>query len=631
MKKIKRFLQAFFFTYPEGRKVGRKGTFAAVSDAVKVWCLSVMLGFAFGATPVLAQNGQQGPDANELAQRLAMELPTYWEVASVTITAEVNDGDAIQPRYRQRFHAVVSPRTDLFLPVGEPADQALPIPLFRVRPTFSAKAERTVYGTTRAELAAGTWRIAIALESTVTEMGQPMDLFPLGTIVAGSEEETAAIAAARENILRSAGADVTEKLAEMQQLLQLESTQFRARQREELEALQRQQAEELRRTREEHTSSLEAMKVMFERQRAAGVAELEALQRQSAEEMRRTQQEHASSLEALKGSFERQREAGMTELETVQRQQAEELRRTREEHASGLEAMQVTFERQRTAGAAELDAFQRQQAEELRRTREEHASSLDAMTAAYERRREAIVHEFEQEVAVLRSEIQAAMRLALLENDLAQKRGERAEARARARTADANRLAQDMDALAKSLADGNPTARMATLLSAINGEDELLKHHAIAIALETEDSEIRRTAVAEALAVADPNVRGKGMKVALSSENPAIRFLAVRDLLAERTSLTLRTDEGISLVLGGLKLDRATGGLSGSFSGSGTFGSCGGRDSSFTGSLSISGIEVANNTCSVDLKVEADGNVVGTAVAPAPGRRGTFAVTAKLP
>ena len=628
---MRRFLQAFFSSYPESRKIRHDNTFVAASDVVRMCCLGVMLGFAFGVTPVLAQNGQQGPDASALAQRLAMELPTYWEVASVTITAEVNDGDAVQPRFRQRFHAVVSPRTDLFLPITDPVDRALPISSVRVKPTLSAEAERTLYGTTRADLSAGTWRIAIELESTVGEMGQPMDLFPLGTLVAGSEEERAAIAAAREDVLGSAGAEVERKLADMQQSFQVESTQLRARQRDELEALQRQQAEELRRTREGHASSLETMKATFERQRATGTTELEALQRQQAEEKRRVQQEHASSLESLKGSFERQRGAGAAELETLQRQQAEELRKTREEHASTLDAMRATFERQRAAGAAELEAFQRQQAEELRRTREEHASSLDAMTAAFERRREAIVHEFEQEVAVLRSEIQAAMRLTLLENDLAQKRAERAEARARARTADAERLAQDMDALAKALADGNPTARMATLLTAINGEDELLKNHAIAIALETEDSEIRRTAVTEALALADPSVRGKAMQVALSSENPAIRFLAVRDLLAERTSLTLRTDEGVSLVLGGLKLDRATGGLSGSFSGSGTFGSCGGRDSSFTGSLSISGIEIANNTCSVDLKVEADGNVVGTAVAPVPGSRRTFAVTAKLP
>ena len=632
MTRITNSLQASDFFHPGGRQIVRKDAFVLMCHVFKVFCLGVMFGLAFAVPPVFAQNGQQGPDANALAQRLAMELPTYWEVASVTITAEVNDGDAVQPRFRQRFQAVVSPRTDLFLPITEPVDRALPISWVRVRPSLSAEAERTLYGTTRADLSAGTWRIAIELESTVADMGQPMDLFPLGTLVGGSEEERAAIAAARENVLGSAGAEVERKLADMEQSLQLETTQLRTRQRDELEALQRQQAEELRRTREEHASSLEAMKVMFERQRATGTSELEALQRQQAEEKRKVQQEHASSLESLKGSFERQRGAGLAELETLQRQQAEELRKTREEHASTLDAMRATFERQRAAGAAELEAFQRQQAEESRRTREEHATSLDAMTAAFERRREAIVHEFEQEVAVLRSEIQAAMRLTLLENDLAQKRAERAEARARARTADTERLAKDMDALAKSLADANPTARMAALRTAINGEDEVLKHHAIVVALDAADVEMRRTAATAGLGVADADVRGKATKVALNSDEPAIRVLAVRNLLTDRSSLTLRSDDGHSLVLGNLKLDPETSGLSGDFSGSGEFNRCSGTGvgrQGYTGSVSTSGIEVANSHCAVDLKIEPEGNIVGQAVVNVIRR--SFAVNTKLP
>jgi len=119
------------------------------------WPRGLTVGAVFGvllAAAVLCGPAGAGerPGSDALLQHLGMQLPAYWQVDEVTVTAEVNEGDAIDPQVRQRFQATVSSRDVLYL--SDPATAVLPPPYVRVMQSLEAGARRALYGTTRARL-----------------------------------------------------------------------------------------------------------------------------------------------------------------------------------------------------------------------------------------------------------------------------------------------------------------------------------------------------------------------------------------------------------------------------------------------------------------------------------------------
>ncbi|MCC5860221.1 MAG: hypothetical protein JJT90_18885 [Ectothiorhodospiraceae bacterium] len=460
-------------------------------DFVLASGLAMVLAIVWPGTAVFAQ---EGPDADVLAQHLIMDLPPYWSVQSVSIIAEVNDGDAVDPKIRQRFEAMVSPRADLF--VTAPGDLDLPPPHIRARPTLASGAERVLYGTTRAEMAAGRWRLAIVLENDVSDLGQPLDMFREPAVVQGSEEEQAIITAARDDLLANV------------------------------------------------------------------IAELES-------RMERLQRTHEAEIEEATARHEQQ-----------------------------LAAQQRRFE------------------EELGRIEQEQADSLEAMRAAFERRLALIVQEFEEEAAILRAEAEAAAELTRLEQERAQRRAELAEARAQARASETARLSADMDTVTQGLRDENPVTRHAALLAVVNGDDEMLRNHAIEMMLFSDDTEMRKTAILAGLEAPSASVRSAAIGAALASDDAGLRLLAAIDVLANRSSLSLpQADEsGPVLVVSDIEIDRETGALTAQLSGDGNFSRCapGGTAS---GALTLGGLDLTNERCTLNLSMGVDGAITGVFVA----------------
>ncbi|MEL6236203.1 MAG: hypothetical protein AAFR46_17540, partial [Pseudomonadota bacterium] len=58
---------------------------------------------ALSVSAVAQEAPEPGPDA--LPAAIASALPIGWSVADVEIVAQINDGDAVDPRWRIRFEA----------------------------------------------------------------------------------------------------------------------------------------------------------------------------------------------------------------------------------------------------------------------------------------------------------------------------------------------------------------------------------------------------------------------------------------------------------------------------------------------------------------------------------------------
>ena len=100
----------------------------------------------------------------------------------MSIEASVNDGDAVDPRIRQRFIATVTPVEDLF----ESVDTIGPFTV--LIPVQASGEPQKLYGIASSALQLGRWAVQIRLGNTVEQLGAPEALFEGPTVVAGSDE-----------------------------------------------------------------------------------------------------------------------------------------------------------------------------------------------------------------------------------------------------------------------------------------------------------------------------------------------------------------------------------------------------------------------------------------------------------
>ena len=151
---------------------------------------------------------QEPPGEAEIAATLDAELPAWWSIETVDIQASINDGDAVEPRWRQRFVADASPEEALFAaaPGGETVGP------FRVLIPMRATTEgHRLYGIAQSTLERGEWVTTLALENSVDGLGEPRSLFA-GPVVAAGSEEAERVAASLVNA-RELVNTVTEGLA----------------------------------------------------------------------------------------------------------------------------------------------------------------------------------------------------------------------------------------------------------------------------------------------------------------------------------------------------------------------------------------------------------------------------------
>ena len=138
---------------------------------------------------------QDAPGEAEIASALQVELPPYWSIDSVDVRASLNDGDAVQPRYRQRFVANVTSNEDLF--VQSPRDSYVG-PFAVLTPAGPKGDVRSLYGIAHSTLSLGSWRTEFVMENTVGDWGKPRWTFADPSVVMGTARADRMLAVLRE-------------------------------------------------------------------------------------------------------------------------------------------------------------------------------------------------------------------------------------------------------------------------------------------------------------------------------------------------------------------------------------------------------------------------------------------------
>lgn len=379
---------------------------------------------------------QEAPDGAALSEALAADIPPYWEVLSVDVTATVNDGDAVEPAYRQRFVATVSPRGDLYQMMQMPGETPFGI----VVETVDDEATRQLFGVARSSLSLGQLQTSVEIENPLGALGQPRDLFPVPTLVAGSEEADAKIADI------AAGRQLSVAAMEA-------ATRADARSA----ALEELIAEQTRLVEMEGASTLAAIRERFAREREAveadGAARIAALE---------------ASLETERNRVQTALDAQSTLADTVE---------------SETDAMLTAF---RERLAKQREAIERSGAERLEALRAETDAAIAAVEAEAETR---------QAVAETEAEVAAKRALADARKELEAATVAANEADTAARRADLASRAGEYEVLRDGLASTDVQIRNAAFDRAMETGDTQLTDAAIDLAMKSGDDGLQAKAL----------------------------------------------------------------------------------------------------------------------------------------
>ena len=255
------------------------------------------------------------PSTDAVPTVLEEALPGYWSVHRLVLSEPVDYGNAVEPDWRWRFEAAITPREALYAPVEKLGDVVL------VERTLEPKAsQQSMYGIARATFQAGSWKFELKLENRPFEnQGQPRSFFKARTAVAGSEEERELRGNAHQRFVR----DLEEKHAR-------ERTEAEERYRNELVAAGEAQRQRLAELETEHETALAAWKMELaaraERRREEVAAELELVSIN--QDRMRKATASAEQLSELAATTETTMAGLKTRLETLASQEAETLAAT---------------------------------------------------------------------------------------------------------------------------------------------------------------------------------------------------------------------------------------------------------------------------------------------------------------
>src|SRR3954451_16538089 len=113
--------------------------------------------FAFWILPVGLLMADDQPPPERLRMPVQEAIPAWWSVQDVKVTASVNQGDAVDPKLKQRFEATALPRVQLFAEVQTEIEAVKPFK--RVISTMPAGKPRTIYGVATCTYVAGVWTV----------------------------------------------------------------------------------------------------------------------------------------------------------------------------------------------------------------------------------------------------------------------------------------------------------------------------------------------------------------------------------------------------------------------------------------------------------------------------------------
>ena len=146
--------------------------------------LACCLSFACVGQVSRAASGDTPPDAGKIENFIALTLPGYWKVERLSLTDPVDYGNQVEPEWRWRFEAVITPNEALFVEADRDGDIVL------LEPGLDPESRQTLYGIVVTTFRAGEWSGDIRHENRPFDHGgKPASFFAGRTLVVGSAEE----------------------------------------------------------------------------------------------------------------------------------------------------------------------------------------------------------------------------------------------------------------------------------------------------------------------------------------------------------------------------------------------------------------------------------------------------------
>lgn len=234
------------------------------------------------------------PPSDAVAAAVGGALPAFWRVRTVTVTASVNAGDAVEPNVKQRIEADIEPTTDLY--VEDPKAAGRYATFIGVLPTAAAKSPRKLYAVLTATYRAGQWRLDVRAENGVDDLGKPADLFPRPIVVEGSEDEAKLIDRIKTAAARQAEVQVAILQEDLKAKLQAATANAQQEREIELARLRQQNEKDIAKAKADLSQAQSLVDI--ERQKQTAIADLARSQKETAEKAAAlAAQRHQSDME----------------------------------------------------------------------------------------------------------------------------------------------------------------------------------------------------------------------------------------------------------------------------------------------------------------------------------------------
>ena len=145
--------------------------------------ISIVAALAIWAGSVSAAD--DAPGEEDITRAIGIWLPLYLSIERIDILVTVNDGDGINPKFRQRFVAEVVPREILY---SEPTQNSDLKPYIMLIETRTPQQPHKLYGVASSALVLGKWNLELRMENGIEGLGKPVAMYSQPAIIIGSED-----------------------------------------------------------------------------------------------------------------------------------------------------------------------------------------------------------------------------------------------------------------------------------------------------------------------------------------------------------------------------------------------------------------------------------------------------------
>ena len=445
------------------------------------------------------------PGGAEISSSLAAELPAYWSVRSVEVTASVNDGDDATPSYRQRFVADAIPNEDLYLALSDDGEIG---PFASLIKTHAASQTRKIYGVATSVVSLGKWSTKLSLENSVHGVGRPRSLYAGPVVIAGAEQ-TGEIAQGFIKLL-----DISKTVTEGIARRTVSSEALKKLATEEQAALVQANRQRLAALEEKYRQEMVAFMGNAERDRQ----QLEAANKVRLARVKAELEEEIAALERRKAAIDQERKLRVEESQRMLDELAQKFREEREAFAGAAERERQQYLAANHKRLTTLKAEIQQETTNLNEKTAaldnerkllvaENLKKIDALQAQYERKRAEItaVAKTLDTIVSVEAEAEAQKKLAAAQATLAEEMKRAIEATQQTESIAIEEKKKRYRALVAALQSKNIAERNATFDSILEADDENLKKIAIAEAMKSGDDGLQAKALA-ALIVRQPRI-----------------------------------------------------------------------------------------------------------------------------